>query len=94
MRAVFTPLAVLMALLVSGCVTRGELKASLWLNNGMDPELCRTVPALSDYGFYRRLNDGRLEFISYCKPEAMKMSAVTDEDLNKILDSLLPKGNR
>lgn len=90
-------------LTVSGCVSRGELKASLWLSNGMDPKLCGPSQALSpnpsiwDYGVYRKLSDGKLEFVPYCKrdaegnPYAAHYFSIFDEDLNRVLDATLPE---
>jgi len=49
------------------------------------------VPSLWDYGFYRRLNTGQLEFISFCDPRAADWIAVHKADLKKILDELLPE---
>jgi hypothetical protein len=66
--------------------------AYTWLNNSDAlADLCHRVPELNDYGFYRRLNDGRFEFVSFCNPLAAHFIGIRDEDLKKILDALLPK---
>lgn len=57
----------------------------------MSPELCAQLPELNRYGFYRRLNDGKLEFISFCKPEAKKYVSMHADKFNKLLDELLPE---
>jgi len=78
------------AVIASGCITRAEIKASLWLNNGIPEEVCSREPSLRDHGFYRRLNDGKLEFISFCSPDASRWISIYDADLEKILDETLP----
>lgn len=77
--------------LLSGCMTRSEVKAHIWLNNGMDPELCAREPVLWNYGFYRKLNNGKLEFISFCDPRSRDWQAIHNRDLEEILDKLLPR---
>lgn len=86
--AVMTVLLLLTVFLVSGCrISRSEIEAAVWLNNAPLPQdVCRG-PA-KDYGFYRRLNDGRLEFVSFCRPEAKNWIAIHKDDLQKILDRL------
>jgi hypothetical protein len=91
-------MAFTVALLSAGCVTRAEIKASSWLNNAPIPaDLCEKYPELKEYGFYRRLNSGNFEFISYCQPCEPPRSCASDfvafykADLDKILDKLLPK---
>jgi hypothetical protein len=77
-------LLILSMLILTGCktVSREEIDAVLWLNNAPLPaEIC----AVSDrYGFYRKLNDGKLEFISWCKTEAADYVAIRKDDLEKI----------
>lgn len=77
------------SLIVTGCITRGQIDASAWLNNGLPAELCQSDPRLMDYGFYRKLNTGHFEFIPFCDPLALHMTAFHDQDLEKILDGLL-----
>lgn len=52
---------------------------------------CQADPELIMYGFYRRLSDGKLEFISFCQPEAGAMISVTKDDFDKIMNGLAPK---
>jgi hypothetical protein len=76
----------------SGCITRQEIKAYTWLNNSPIPdELCAREPALQNYGFYRRLNNKKFEFISFCDPRANDWVAFYNKDLEAVLDKLLPK---
>lgn len=79
-------------LFLASCLTRKQVNAAAWLNN-TDAllDLCIKVPELKDYGFYRRLDDGKIQFLSFCDPNAVRMIAFKDEDLNKILDALLPE---
>lgn len=77
---------------LSACVSRGEIRANLWLNNAQIPkELCDKEPALKDYGFFRRLDSGKLEFVSWCDPLARRWLAIFDDDLERLLDKTLPK---
>lgn len=79
------------AILCQGCLNRAEIRARTWLNNAdAMAELCKNTPALGDYGFYRRLNDGTIEFVAFCDPKAQHMIGVIDQDFNNILDQLLP----
>jgi hypothetical protein len=57
----------------------------------MPPGLCEEHPELKLYGFYRKLNNGQYEIISFCKPEAVKMISFTDSDFNEMLDKYLPE---
>ena len=85
----------ILCLVLNSCITRGEVEAYTWLNNTEAlAELCQKTPELKDYGFYRKLNDGKLEFISFCNPLAKRMISIIDSDLQKILDENLPKNER
>ena len=79
------------AALMSGCVTRGEIEAAIWLNNGVPKEVCDREPILRDHGFYRRLNDGKLEFVSFCDPQAVDWLSMHKTDYVRLLDATLPK---
>lgn len=84
-----------------GCRTpsREEINATTWLNNTPLPaELCEANPELKRYGFYRRLNSGKLEFMSYCKPCtdgakdcAKNFIAIHENDFQKMLDKYVPE---
>lgn len=82
-----------LAFALSSCVTRGEVRAYFYLNNGLPADLCEREPRLRDYGFYRRLNDGRFEFVSFCSPDAKRYLGILDDDLERLLDKTLPKEN-
>lgn len=86
---------------LAGCKpTREEIDATIWLNNSPLPEaLCGdelSTPRseLWNYGFYRRLNDGRLEFISFCDPQAAKWLGIIDTDFKNLLDKYVPEKRR
>lgn len=84
--------AVFILCLAASCnVTREEIEATVWLNNFPPASLCLTNPELSQYGFYRRLNNGKLEFMSMCKKEARDFFAIPKADFNRLLDRALPK---
>lgn len=84
-------------LLFCGCITRGQINAAIWKNNGLDPELCGPSkaesknPQLWDYGFYRRLNNGKFEFLPFCSLTSNEFFAIQKDDLEKILNRTLPE---
>lgn len=89
--------SLILSLGLTGCkATRAKIDAAIWLNNApIPPEVCASEPALYQYGFYRRLNNGKFEFISFCSPEANKWLAMYDQDFNKLMDEAgLPSKKR
>lgn len=86
----YSILFLISAALISGCISKQEIRASVWLNNGMDPEICKTVPAVRNYGFYRRLDSGKLEFKPYCDADSVHWLSIFDQDLDRILDGTIP----
>ena len=81
-------------LALSGCISRGQVRATVWLNNGLPDGICDREPVLWDYGFYRKLKDGKFEFMSFCDPRAKDWVSIYKDDFERILDGLLPKGVR
>ena len=77
---------------LSGCPTRQEIKANMWLNSGLPKELCDKLPELKAYGMYRKLNNGTYELQAYCNPQAQNYFSVHKDTLEKMLDAYLPKG--
>lgn len=63
----------------------------VWLNNGIPSDICDREPSLRDRGLYRRLNDGRFEFISFCDERIKDWISVHSTDFNRVLDDLLPQ---
>jgi hypothetical protein len=90
-------LALLLILLASsGCITRKQIEAATWLNNfhSIDPTLCYPNGPLYERGFFRRLDDGRFQFISICTETASKMLSATPEDYKKLIDAALGSKKR
>jgi hypothetical protein len=80
----------------AGCLTKKELDLYIYFNNSPLPEqFCEVLADGSKvglgwgYGFYRRLNDGKLQFISFCHPDAKNWIAMHKDDYKKITDSLV-----
>lgn len=82
----------LILFLCASCVTAKRVKAHLWLNNSAIPsEICAREPSLYDYGFYRRLNGGKLEFVSFCEKKANEFLAMHKSDFNKLMNEAYGK---
>lgn len=80
-----------------GCksVSRESIEATIWLNNMPIPrEICDREPDLQRRGFYRKLESGKYELVSFCKPQARDFVAMPSKDFNNILDKTLPKEKR
>ncbi len=92
------------ALILSGCITRQEIKSEIWMQSGLPPALCAAHPEIARSGIYRRLNDDVClrahkkipcyEVVSYCRPEIAHYYSILDSRLEEILDALLPKEKR
>lgn len=84
-------LVLLLILLATGCVTRKQIEAATWLNNynAIPDELCYPGAELYRIGFFRRLDDGKFQFISICSDTAAKMLSATPEDYKKLLDAAM-----
>lgn len=90
-----------MPLLLTSCLSRQDVEAEIWLNSGLPPDICAQNPDLSKFGIYRKLDTGKIEFISYCQqiPDAagsmitavQLYDSVNNAKLQNILDALLPK---
>lgn len=76
--------------------TRQEVNAKIWLNNSGGAAykaLCLEQPKLKDHGFYRKLNNGKLEFVSFCSSTATKFFGVSEKDFNELMDKYIPEPN-
>jgi hypothetical protein len=62
------------------------LNAAIWLNNGPLPESVCADPHNKLYGFYRRLNDGNFEFVSFCNPKANEWVSMHKDDFARLID--------
>lgn len=101
----FVALSIILIVSLSGCITRKEIEANIWLNNGLDVSLCGQSkatskhPELWDYGVYRKLDSGKFELVPYCARDEMGKPYITDfvsvhkEDLRRILDATLPENS-
>jgi len=70
-----------------GCVNKREINAAIWLNNSPIPqEICEREPLLKEYGFFRRLNTGGFEFISFCNPEAKNWLGMHKTDFYRMMN--------
>jgi hypothetical protein len=89
--------AAIMVLSLSACVTRGEVDATIWMHNGLPEEMCVQASENQaqgigwDYGFYRKLKDGKLEFISFCDPTSKQWLAMHKDDYEKWMSLLVKK---
>jgi len=72
-------------------VTREQVDAAVWLNNGLPSDLCDKEPRLKDYGFYRKLDAGGYEFKPFCDADAKDWVSVQRDQYNNVMDQLLPK---
>lgn len=57
----------------------------------MDPIACANQPEVNRYGFYRKLNNGKLEFIPFCSPSARGYIAIKTTKFYEVLDQYLPE---
>lgn len=80
-------LSLALMICLTSCLTRKEIEATIWLNNAPIPaSLCKD--GVEKRGFYRRLDSGKIEFVSFCSPEAKHWLSIHKDDLQKILDQL------
>lgn len=82
---------ILMGLATSSCVTRKQIETATWLNNfnAIPDEACYPGKALYRVGFFRRLDDGKFQFVSICSDTGNKMLSATAEDYKKLIDAAL-----
>lgn len=80
-------LALSLLMTSQACVTRREIQAAIWLNNSPIPkEFCERDPDLKLYGFYRRLDSGKLEFMPFCNSKAREWVSMHKDDFNRLMD--------
>lgn len=70
-------------------MTKKQIEAATWINNAhaIPDYLCHPGADLYRIGFFRRLDDGKFQFISICSGQAAKMLSATEEDYKKLLDA-------
>ena len=78
-------------LFLSSCINREQVMAVVYLNNFPPIRLCILHPEIAEYGFYRKLNSGDLEFVSLCKEDAKRFKSIPDADFTRLMDRALPK---
>jgi hypothetical protein len=91
----------LLVLTLSGCISRKQILAEVWLEGGISPEVCKLDARIPKFGVYRRLNDevceklGKkvpcYEFLSYCAKEIQNSVRFNSEKFYQILDATLPE---
>lgn len=94
-------LSLLMAHLLTSCLSRKEVQAEIWQNSGIPEDICKVNSGLDKYGLYRKLDSGKYEFISYCAqilddtgktvPAAQGYLSINSKKFNGFLDDLLPE---
>lgn len=77
-------------LLALGCPSKKEIQASIWLNDSL-VDVCEQYPGVERYGFYRQLNNGTQEFISYCNPLAKEMLGMHKSDFERFVKETWPE---
>lgn len=70
-----------------GCrtITKEEIDITLWMNNGPVEAAACTTGDTAQRGFYRKLDNGKYDFVSWCKPEANQFMAIQKDDLARLL---------
>lgn len=73
-------------------MTKNEVMTTIWLTNAPLPqEYCDQIPELKKYGFYRKLKDGKIEFVSYCKKESRAFIAIPESQFYELLERAFPE---
>ena len=77
----------------SSCsVTREQVEAIGWHTNMPYPEhICELHPDIQWGGFYRVLDNGKMDFQSFCDKEASEYMAFKREDLEALLKLTIPR---
>ena len=95
----------MLSLTLSGCVTRQQIEASIWIDSGLpasacagasdeckkDPVKCPEELWGWRYGKYRIVENDKLAFVAYCTIENGRWSSIETQKLKEILDKALPK---
>jgi hypothetical protein len=77
---------------LEACVTKAQVDAVIYLNNtNAIADLCTKDQDVHNFGFYRKLNSGQFEFISFCDSASNTMLSMTKDDYEKIMQGLVPK---
>src|SRR5690606_24188297 len=81
----------------SSCsLTREQIDAISWPVNAKywqeETDACDRIPELHLMGFGRTLDNGKVEFISWCNPLAQEIVAFKETELLNLINATLPKG--
>jgi len=79
----------LLTSLLLGCINRKEVLAEVWLESGIPAENC--TPKVAKSGVYRKLNNGKYEFISYCNPAITNSVRFNATKFYEVLNAELPE---
>lgn len=82
---------------MSSCITpkRKEIEATIWMNNTNAKEfkaICQREKGLWRIVFYRVLDSGQVEFLSFCNENSAMYFAISGKDFKDLLDKYLPEG--
>ena len=76
----------LLFLLSQGCVTRARINAKLWYGIAIPEDICEKTPEVKSYGIFRKLNNGKFEFVSICSDEYQDFFSIHKDDLERLLN--------
>ena len=74
---------------LSGCLNRKEVLSEVWLESGIPAAIC--TPEVAKSGVYRKLNNGKYEFISYCNKAILDSVRFNGTKFQQVLDAELPE---
>ena len=77
---------VLLLILCQGCVSRSRIRASIWLGIAIPEDICEKTPEIKSYGLYRKLSNGKFEFVSICSDEYEDFFSMHKDDFERILN--------
>lgn len=70
---------------------QADIDANVFLIDRLPSKLCAENPALKEYGIYRKLNNGKEEFVSFCKREIELYMVFYSKDVERVLDKYFEK---
>lgn len=75
---------------LSSCATRKKIDGiELYLIDKIDIRVCEREPSLKKLGIFRKVNDDKEIFISFCKPEIENFISVDAKDMEVILNQFV-----
>lgn len=82
------PALLLSTILLQGCLSRKDVLAEVWLESGIPASAC--TPEVAKSGVYRKLNNGKYEFISYCNKNILNSVRFNGDKFYNVLNAELP----